>query len=239
MAGGIDGGVVQNARRRAGDNVDLADAVDLVPEELDPDRLVIRVGREDLHRVAADAEHVALKGDIVALIADLDELLEQRVKTPHLSRTEGDHHVGVVDRIAQTVDTGHRGDDDHIPPLKETGGRAVAQALDLIVDGTVLLDEGISVRDIGLRLVIVVVGDKVLDRVFGKELLELAAQLCGEGLVVRQHQRRAVEPCDHVCHRKGLAGAGHTEQHLLVDPVFDRLDQRVDRLGLVAHRLKS
>ena len=46
--------------------------------------------------------------------------------------------------------------------------------LDLLVNRSVLFDIGIALRHIGLRLVIVVVGDEVHDRVMGKELLELA-----------------------------------------------------------------
>ena len=40
---------------------------------------------------------------------------------------------------------------------------------------------------VGLGLVVVVVGDEVLDRVVREELAELAVQLRGERLVVRQH----------------------------------------------------
>ena len=68
----------------------------------------------------------------------------------------------------------------------------MAQALDLVVDGAVFFDEGIGVWDVGFRLVVVVVGDKVLHGVFREKLLELAAQLGGEDLVVGQHQGRAV-----------------------------------------------
>ena len=109
----------------------------------------------------------------------------------------------------------------------------MAQALDLIVDGGVLLDIGVGVGDVGLGLVVVVVGDEILHGVFREELLELAAKLRGEGLVVRQHERRAVEARDDVCHREGLAGAGHAQEHLLLQAVFDAAHEGVDRLGLV------
>ncbi|CAB4762950.1 unannotated protein [freshwater metagenome] len=46
----------------------------------------------------------------------------------------------------------------------------MAQAVDFIVDRGVLLNEGIAGRHIGLGLVVVVVGDKVFNPVFGKEL---------------------------------------------------------------------
>ena len=49
----------------------------------------------------------------------------------------------------------------------------MAQAVDLVVDRRVLLDVGVRRRHVGLWLVVVVVGDEVLDPVVGEELLEL------------------------------------------------------------------
>ncbi len=238
VARGIDRRVVQDAGRGTGDDVDLADAVHLVAEKLDADSPVVRVSREDLHRVAPDAEHIALEGEVVSLVADVDELAQQLVKAARLAGAQGDDHVGVVDRVAQAVDAGDRGDHDHVAPLKEAGGRTVAQALDLIVDGGVLLNEGVGVRDVGLWLVVVVIAHEVLHRVLREKLLELAAQLRGKGLVVRQHQRRAVEARDDVGHRKGLAGAGHAQQDLLVQTVFDPRDQIVYGFRLIARGLE-
>jgi hypothetical protein len=53
----------------------------------------------------------------------------------------------------------------------------VAHAVDLLVDGRVLLDIGVGARDIGLGLVVVVVRDEILDRVLREEALELAVEL--------------------------------------------------------------
>ena len=63
-------------------------------------------------------------------------------------------------------------------------GGGVAQLVDLLVDVGVLFDVGVGAGDVGLRLVVVVVADEVLDGVLGEELLELAVELGGEGLVV-------------------------------------------------------
>ncbi len=53
-----------------------------------------------------------------------------------------------------------------------------------------LLDIGVGARDVGLGLVVVVVGDEILDRVVRKEALHLAVELGRQGLVRRQDQRR-------------------------------------------------
>ena len=44
------------------------------------------------------------------------------------------------------------------------------QSVDVVVPGRVLLDVEVSLRDVGLGLVVVVVGDEVLDGVVGEEL---------------------------------------------------------------------
>ena len=222
--------------RRAGDDIDLAYPVDLVAEELDADGLVVRVGREYLDRIAAHAEHVALEGDIVSLVAYLYELAQQLVEGARLPRAQGYDHAFVVDRVAEAVDARHRGDDDHVAALEKAGGRAVAQALDLVVYGAVLFDKCIGVRDIRLGLVIVVVGDKILDRVIREKLAELRAQLRGERFIVRQHERRPVQALNDACHREGLARARDAEEHLLVEAAFYPPHERIYRLGLISRR---
>ena len=88
--------------------------------------------------------------------------------------------------------------------------------------------------DIGLRLVVVVVGDKVLHRIVGKKLLELGAQLGGQGLVVGQHQSGPLDLLDDLGHGEGLAGAGDPQQGLLIQAHLNTLGQGFDGLRLVA-----
>ena len=108
---------------------------------------------------------------------------------------------------AEAVDARDRRDDDHVAPLEERLGRRVAHPVDLVVDERVLLDVGVRLRDVGLGLVVVVVGDEVLDRVLREERLELAVELGGQRLVRRDDQRRALEPLDDGRDRERLAGA--------------------------------
>ena len=104
---------------------------------------------------------------------------------------EPDHPVDVLLRRAEAVDAGHRRDHDHVAAGEQAVGRRVPQPLDLVVDRRVLLDVGVRLRDVRLGLVVVVVGDEVLDRVVGQQLAELVGQLGGQRLVRRHHQRRA------------------------------------------------
>ena len=58
-----------------------------------------------------------------------------------------------------------------VAALEEGAGGGEAELVELLVDGGLLLDEEVAGGDVGLGLVVVVVGDEVLDRVVGEELL--------------------------------------------------------------------
>ena len=89
-------------------------------------------------------------------------------------------------------------------------------------------------RDVGLRLVIVVIGDEVLDGVVGEEALELAVELRRKRLVRRQDQRRTLRLLDHLGHGEGFSGAGDAEQDLVALLPADAVDEIGDRGRLVA-----
>ena len=150
---------------------------------------------------------------------------------------EGHRRVG-LDR-ADAVDARHRRHDDHVVALEQRARRRVAHAVDLLVDRGSLLDIGVGARDVGLRLVVVVIGDEILDRVVGKEAPELAVELGGQRLVGREDQRRALGLLDHLGHGEGLARAGDAEQHLDAVVALHALDQFADRGGLVALRARN
>src|ERR1700750_2150340 len=59
---------------------------------------------------------------------------------------------------ADTVDARHRGDDDDVVAFQQRPRRRMAHAVDLLVDVGFLLDIGVRARNVGLRLVIIVIG---------------------------------------------------------------------------------
>ena len=124
---------------------------------------------------------------------------------------------------ADAVDARHRGDDDHVVALQQRARRGVAHAVDLLVDRGFLLDIGVGARDVGFRLVVVVIGDEILDRVVGKEAPELAIELRRQRLVGREDEGRALRRLDHLGHGEGLARAGDAEQHLAAVVALARL----------------
>ena len=218
----------------AGEGVHLADAVHLVAKELHPDGGVAGVSKVYLHRVAPDAELVAHKVDVVALVLQLHQPAAQLVPVHLHAGPQTDDHAAVVDGVAQTVNAGDAGHDDDVPPLGEGRRGGVAQTVYFVVDGTVLLDVGVGGGDVGLRLIVIVVRNEVLHRILGEKLPELGAQLGSQRFIVGQHQCGPVHLGDDVGHGEGLAAAGHAQQSLGLVPPQDALGQFVDGLGLVA-----
>ena len=212
--------------------VKLVHRVDLLAEELHP-QAKLGVRRHDVHDIAAHAEATALRLVVVPLVEVVHELLQQDIPAKRVMLAQRDSHLGEVLGRAQAVDAGHAGDHDHVAPRDERACGRDAEALDLLVDGRVLLDEGVARRDVGLGLVIIVVADEVLDGVVGEEILELRVELRRQRLVMGDDERRPVALRDHVGHGEGLPRARDPQQRLVPVPRLDRGHQLRDRLRLI------
>ena len=230
-----DRDVVDLVEDLAGQRVEVLDPLDLVAEEGDPVG-GLGVGRHDLQHLAADPERAAAEGRVVALVLHLHQLAQHLVAVDRLADFEQLHFFVVDLRRADPVDAGDRGDDDHVAAGEQGRRGGVAKAVDLVVDRGVLLDVEVLGRDVGLGLVVVVVGDEVLDRVVGEELAELVAELGGERLVVGDHQRGPLHRLDRRRHREGLPGPGRPEQGLEPLAGAEALGEPGDRLRLVGGR---
>ena len=157
MRSRIDGHMIQKAHGCAGNRMDLGNPIDFIPEELHANGIVIGVSQPNFQRITPNAEAVSLKSQIVALVLKLYQTAAQRIPIPGVSGAQRDHHIGIIDGVAQRVDTGYRGHNDHIPPLKETGSGAVAQPIQFCVYIGIFFDVGIGGRNISLRLIIIIV----------------------------------------------------------------------------------
>ena len=153
---------------------------------------------------------------------------------PHAERDRRGVEVGRVAAAVEARDARHH---DHVAAARQQRRHGIEpHLLDLVVDRKVLCDVGVRGRELGFGLVVVVVGDEILDGVLRKEVLEFAVELGCEGLVVAQHQCRPVQLGDDVGHRECLARPRDTQQRVVLRSVADRADQLRDRLRLVAHR---
>ena len=195
-------------------------------------------GGHDVHRVAVDAERRGQQVAFGAGVERFDQFVEELLVADDVADLERDGRRMEVFGVAAAVEARNGRDDDHVPAArKERRAGLQTHLFDLVVDRQVFFDEGIRGRQVGLRLVVVVVGDEIFDRVFGKEILELSVELRREGLVMAQYESRFVDLGDDVGGREGLARTRHAQQRVVFRSAADRIDELRDRFGLVARGL--
>ena len=233
----VDGDVVRVAEQLAAQGVDGDDALDLVAPEVDAHRQIL-VGGKDGERIAAHTERAAHQGHVVAVVLHGDELADERGAVDVPAPLQALHERVVLARLAEAIDARDRGHDDHVAALEQRPRRGVAHLVDLLVDVGILGDVGVGARDVCLGLVVVVVGDEVLDGAAGKEFAKLRHQLCRKRAVRRQHQRRPLMARDDIRHGERLARPGGAEHGLRVHTGFESGEEPVDGLWLIAGRLK-
>ena len=238
-ARGVERQVVERVDTLPRRGVDGLDGLDLVVVEHYAEALAAEFaeGRHDVHRVAVDAERRRFQVAFGARVERFDQLVEEMLVADDLPDPDVDGRGMEIRRVAGAVEARYARYDDHVAaPRQQRGHGAQAHFLDLGVDRKVFFDEGVRRGEVGLRLVIVVVGDEILHGVLREEIAELAVKLRRERLVVAQDERRAVQLRDDVGHGEGLSRACHPQQGVMFGAVPDRADELCDRFRLVAHR---
>ena len=218
--------------RLPGQRIELIDSVHFVAEELDPDA-VVPVGRNHLDHVPPDPEGPPGQIQIGPLVLDADQPVQQRLPGDPLALAQHEQHPVIGLGRPQAVDAAHAADDDAVPALEQGSGRRMPQPVDIVVDQGLLLDVGVGGGDVRFRLVVVVVADEVLHRVFGEEIPELLVELGGQRLVVAQDQGGPIDPLDDLGHGEGLAGPGDSQQHLAAPAFPNAPDQLLDGPTLI------
>ena len=226
------------ANHLAGQRVQGVNRLNLIAEELNADRVLLVHG-DDFDGIAAHTERAAVKVHVVTRVLHRHELAQQLVAVNLLTATQSHHLLNVLLGRAQTVNAGHGRNHHHVTASQQGVRRRVAQTLHLLVNGGVLLDEGIGLRHVRLGLVVVVVRDEVLDRVIRQQLAQLIRQLRRQRLVLHEHQGRTLHRLNQPGGRRGLTGTGGTHQHNVFLAVLHALGELGNSLGLVAGRLEG
>ncbi|MNL15349.1 hypothetical protein D3C87_1363300 [compost metagenome] len=239
MALRVKGEARQFADDFTGQRIERRQAFNLVVEQLNADRFEIGFRRVDIDHVAPHSERRTGEIHVVAGVLQVGQASQQFTLIEPVAAIHVQDHFQISFRTTQTVDARHGGDDDRVLALQQRLGRRQSHLFDVIVDRGVFLDEGVRGRHVGLRLVVVVVGNEILHGIVREERLELAVQLRRQGLVRCQHQRRTLHLGDHVGDAESLARAGHTEQRLVRQPGFDALDHQANGFRLIAGGLET
>ena len=154
-------------------HIDLGDPVNLISEKFHPDCRITVVCRKNLYRVTAHTECTTVKIHVISCVLDIDQCTDDLISVLLHSRTQRNHHSKVVLRAAQTIDTGNRGDHDHIFTLYECRRGRQTQFINLLINRRILGNISVRLWHICLRLIIIVIGDKVFHCILREKLLKL------------------------------------------------------------------
>jgi hypothetical protein len=87
----------------------------------------------------------------------------------------------------------------------------VAETIDLFVDASIFFNIGIGLRDISLRLVIVIITNKIMNSIFRKKFLKFTIQLGGKSFIMGKDKGGTVYLSDDISHGKGFSRTGYPE----------------------------
>ena len=132
------------------------------------------MGGENLDRITTHTEGATREGLIVALVLLGHQVCQKLALVERVTNLHFKRHGGIGLDRADTIDAGNRCYDDHVIALQQRTGGGVAHAVDLLVYAGFFFDIGIRTRDIGFRLVIVIIGDKIFNRIIREEVFHLA-----------------------------------------------------------------
>ena len=237
VLGRIDARRLELLQGRKGDGVDVTERLDFVSPQPDAER-VFFVGEPDIDRIAPHAKGAAFERGVFAVVLDIDELGREFRRFDNIADFENNGEILIVFRRAQTVDAAYACDDNNVVAAHERTGRREAHAVDLVVNGRIFFDIDIRLRNIGFRLIVVVIADEIRDGVVRKERFKFFVELSRERFIMREYERRTLQLLNDVCHRKRFSGPRYAHERLAFRACAESVDELLDRLRLISRRFK-
>ena len=201
-------------------NIYLGNPVNLIAKKLHAHCRIGIVCRKNFQNISMHPESTALEIHLITRILHIDQSLDHIVPVNLHTRAQGNHHIHIVIRTTNSINTGYRCDNDNIFSLRQSSRRRKTQLVNLIINRRILCYIGVRLWHICLRLVIIVIGYKIFYRIFRKKFFHLAIQLSRKCFVMGNNQRRFVQCLNYIRHRKCLTGTGNAKQCLKLIALF-------------------
>ena len=138
--------------------------------------------------------------------------------------------------LSDTVDTWHWCNNNHISTRQERFSCCMSKPINLRINRRLLLNIGTSLHDKCLRLIIIIVWDKIMHSIIREKFCKLCSELSCECLVMSNHQCWSLEIRNHICHRIGFSWSCYTEQCLRFITSKKRISEYLDSLRLITSR---
>ena len=186
-----------------------------------------------LERVADSAQLPRIQVGIHPLEVDVNEFSNERCAIFNTTLHNLHVHLLIFLGRAKAVDSGDRSDNNDIFSYEQGLCRGVTQAINLGINHRLLLDIRVRVRDVCLRLIVIIVRNKIMHCVLGEELSILLCELGRECFIVRENKRRLIIFRDNICHRKRLPASSDTEERLMPHSRRKSFFKFLNRLRLI------
>ena len=210
--------------------------VDFIPEKFHTNGMLRRADRENFDHIPTDTKRTSFKIQIIAVILHFHQSAQDFIPVLLHAGAQGKHHAVVFLRVTQAINTGNAGNNNNILSLHQRRRGGMAQLINFIIDRGILFDIGIRTGYIRLRLIIVIIADEILHRIFGEKLLQLVIKLCRKGFIVRNDQGRLLDFLNDICHGKGFARTCNPQQGLEFQALLKALRNFFNRLRLITGR---
>ena len=100
-----------------GKYIDICDPLNLISEKFHTHCPVRGVCRKYLQYISPDTKGSSVEIHLISCILNVDQLFDNLITILLHTWTQGDHHIKKFLRCAQTIDTGHGRNHDHILSL--------------------------------------------------------------------------------------------------------------------------
>ena len=234
----VDGDPWHSAQDLTGQRVEIAEILNLVIEELDADSFLLGFRREYIDHIAPNPVIGPVELDIVPGVLKFGQAPEDVSLIDLIAPVQMQHHLQVGLGVTEAVDRRHRRHNDGIRSFQQCLGGRQTHLLNVLVDRSVFLDKRVRRGHVSFWLIVVVVGNEILHRIVGKELLELTIELGGQGLVMGHDDGGPLDLLDDIGDGEGFTGAGYPQQRLVCQTGLDTIHQPFDCLGLIARWLE-
>ncbi len=221
--------------RLPGKGINERDGFNLCIKECYPNDMVVCIDREDIDCVSPHTEGSPDKICVIALVVHRNKRAHNIASLEgRILNADGNALFAVFLRRPKPVNARHGRYNNDIVSGQHVMGGGVPQAVYFFVNFGFFFNIGVGLGNVCLRLVVVVVGDKVMDGVFRKKFFKFACQLCGKCFIMGDDKSWLLQCLDNMRHGKRFAGAGNAQKRLMMHSCFHVLNQRLDGARLVA-----
>ena len=149
--------MVQFAFNLSRQHIHFCNSVNLISKKFDANRILRFICRNDLKHIPVYTEAATLEIHLISLILDINQSPNYIIAINLHTRSERHHHVHIVIRATDSIDTGYGRHYNHISALSQCSCCRQAQLINFIIDGRIFRNISIRLRHIRFRLIIVII----------------------------------------------------------------------------------